>query len=36
MFLLDTATVSVLGFEHDYHVIRKWNQAADLVEVKET
>ena len=35
MFLLDTATVSVLGFEHDYHVIRKWNQASDLVEVKE-
>lgn len=35
MFLLDTATVSVLGFEHDYHVIRKWNQASDLVEVNE-
>jgi len=36
MFLLDTATVSVLGFEHDYHVIRKWNQASDLVEVNQT
>lgn len=22
---LDPATVSTLGFEHDYHVIRTWN-----------
>ena len=35
MFALGTATVSVLGFEHDYHVIRHWNQSGHLVEVDE-
>ncbi|MEM7443885.1 MAG: histidine phosphatase family protein [Pseudomonadota bacterium] len=35
MFALDTASVSVLGFEHDYHVIRRWNQRSDLVEVDD-
>lgn len=24
-FALNTGTMSVLGFEHDYHVIRRWN-----------
>ena len=33
MFALGTGTVSVLGFEHDYRVIRRWNQRSDLVEV---
>jgi len=23
---LDTATVGILGYEHEYHVIRKWNE----------
>ncbi len=35
LFALSTAAVSVLGFEHDDHVIRRWNQSSDLVEVKE-
>ena len=34
MFALGTATVSVLGFEHDYHVIRHWNQSGHLVELE--
>ena len=34
-FALGTAAVSVLGFEHDYHVIRRWNESSDLVEVRE-
>ena len=25
LFALNTATMSVLGFEHEYHVIRRWN-----------
>lgn len=32
-FTLGTATVSVLGFEHDYRVIVRWNQNSHLVEV---
>ncbi|MCB1486504.1 MAG: histidine phosphatase family protein [Bauldia sp.] len=32
-FALGTATVSVLGFEHDYHVIQRWNQNSHLIEV---
>ena len=36
LFALGTAAVSVLGFEHDYHVIRRWNQSSNLVEVDET
>jgi len=32
MFELGTAAVSVLGFEHDYHVIRRWNQSSHLAE----
>jgi broad specificity phosphatase PhoE len=35
LFALNTGAVSVLGFEHDYRVIRRWNQSGDLVEVKE-
>jgi broad specificity phosphatase PhoE len=35
LFALGTSAVSVLGFEHDYHVIRRWNQSSDLVEVQE-
>ena len=35
LFALGTAAVSVLGFEHDDHVIRRWNQSSDLVEVEE-
>lgn len=35
MFALGTAAVSVLGFEHGYHVIRHWNQSGDLVEVDD-
>jgi len=34
LFALGTAAVSVLGFEHDYRVIRRWNQSGDLVEVE--
>jgi len=30
LFALDTATVSVLGFERDSHVIRRWNEACHL------
>ena len=33
--LNNSAAVSVLGFEHDDHVIRRWNQSSDLVEVKQ-
>jgi probable phosphoglycerate mutase len=29
LFGLDTATVSVLGWEHDNHVIRQWNRSSD-------
>jgi probable phosphoglycerate mutase len=25
LYALNTGTISVLGFEHDYHVIRRWN-----------
>lgn len=25
LFALNTGTISVLGFEHEYHVIRRWN-----------
>lgn len=32
-FLLGTAAVCVLGYEHDYHVIVRWNQNSHLVEV---
>lgn len=32
-FSLGTATVSVLGFEHDDRVIVRWNQNSHLVEV---
>jgi probable phosphoglycerate mutase len=32
-FALGTAAACVLGFEHDYHVILKWNQDSHLVEV---
>lgn len=28
LFALNTGTVSVLGFEHDYRVIRRWNSPA--------
>jgi broad specificity phosphatase PhoE len=35
LFALGTSAVSVLGFEHDYHVLRRWNQSSDLVEVQE-
>jgi probable phosphoglycerate mutase len=28
LFALDTAAVCVLGFEHDYRVIRRWNQTS--------
>ena len=34
-FALGTAAVSVLGFEHDYHVIRHWNHSSHLVDVEE-
>jgi probable phosphoglycerate mutase len=33
LFELGTAAVSVLGFEHDYHVVKRWNQNSHLVEV---
>ncbi|MCB1486457.1 MAG: histidine phosphatase family protein [Bauldia sp.] len=33
LFALGTATVSVLGFEHEYRVIIRWNQNSHLVEV---
>jgi len=25
LYALNTGTISILGFEHDYHVIRRWN-----------
>ena len=28
LFALNTGTISVLGFEHEYHVIRRWNCTA--------
>lgn len=34
-FALGTAAVSVLGFEHDYHVIRHWNQSSHLIDVED-
>ncbi len=33
LFALDTATVSVLGFEHDYRVIKHWNQDSRAIEL---
>ncbi len=30
LFVLGTAAVSVLGFEHDYHVITRWNEGSHL------
>jgi broad specificity phosphatase PhoE len=33
LFSLGTATVSVLGFEHDFRIILRWNQNSHLVEV---
>jgi broad specificity phosphatase PhoE len=33
LFALGTAAVSVLGCEHDTHVIYKWNQDSHLVDV---
>lgn len=35
LFALGTAAVCVLGYEHDYHVIRRWNESSHLVEVKD-
>jgi broad specificity phosphatase PhoE len=32
LFALDTAAVSVLGFEHDYRVIKRWNQTGESIE----
>ena len=32
LFALDTAAVSVLGFEHDYRVIKRWNQTGQSIE----
>jgi probable phosphoglycerate mutase len=29
LFALGTASLSVLGFEHDDRVIRRWNQSGD-------
>jgi len=34
LFVLGTASVSVLGFEHDTRIIDKWNQDSHLVQVK--
>ncbi|MEM9681994.1 MAG: histidine phosphatase family protein [Pseudomonadota bacterium] len=33
-FALGTAAVSVLGFEHDYHVIHHWNQSSHLLDLE--
>ena len=33
LFALGTAAVSVLGFEHDTPVIKRWNQTSELVAV---
>jgi probable phosphoglycerate mutase len=36
LFVLGTAAVSVLGYEHATHVIVKWNQDSHLVDVGRT
>lgn len=36
LFVLGTASVSVLGYEHDTRIINKWNQDSHLVEVKKS
>jgi broad specificity phosphatase PhoE len=36
LFVLGTAAVSVLGYEHDTRVIVKWNQDSHLVDVGQT
>ena len=36
LFTLGTAAVSVLGYEHETHVVVKWNQDSHLVDVGRT